>query len=94
MPWMKKMSILAGTVTELKDFFRSLDANGDGRLNHAKLKNAFEKLGSMAPALRALQALLHTDENGDGCISEHELDKLLEFAVKHGYVLILSKKQS
>ncbi|KAL3734825.1 hypothetical protein ACJRO7_024064 [Eucalyptus globulus] len=93
MSWMKKKSILAGTVTELQDFFRSFDANGDGRLNRAELKNVFEKLGSMAPALRALQALLLADENGDGCISEHELDKLLEFAVKHDHVVILPKKQ-
>ncbi|KAI3440346.1 uncharacterized protein J3R85_003674 [Psidium guajava] len=92
MSWMKKKRILMGTVPELKDFFRSLDANGDGRLDRAELKNAFEKLGATVPVLRELQALLYADENGDGCISEHELDKLVEFAAKHGYVVILSKK--
>ncbi|KAF7848790.1 hypothetical protein BT93_L1558 [Corymbia citriodora subsp. variegata] len=93
-PRMKKKSIIAGTVTELKDLLRSFDTNGDGRLNHTELKNAFEKLGSTAPQLRALQARLDADENGDGCINEHELNELLAFTVKHGHLVVLPEKRS
>ncbi|KAF7848792.1 hypothetical protein BT93_L1560 [Corymbia citriodora subsp. variegata] len=83
---------LADSFEKLKEVFRRSDANGDGRLNWAELKNAFQRLGVPAPRWRAILAIHHADENGDGCISEHELDALLQFCLEHGYIVVVPRK--
>ncbi|KAK3231404.1 hypothetical protein Dsin_003285 [Dipteronia sinensis] len=70
---------------QLKDKFKSFDTNKDGRLSKEELKNALESLGSSFPAWRTWRALRHADENGDGYISEDELDGLVKYIVKRGY---------
>lgn len=70
---------------QLKSWFTLFDANKDGRLSKEELKNALEGLGSTFPAWRAWRALRHADENGDGYISEEELDGLVKYIVKRGY---------
>ncbi|OWM80732.1 hypothetical protein CDL15_Pgr006762 [Punica granatum] len=69
----------------IKDHFRKFDQNGDGKLSLRELAMAFDRLGSTAPALRAIFAILKVDENHDGYISGHELDKLVEYVVERGY---------
>ncbi|KAF8024554.1 hypothetical protein BT93_F1658 [Corymbia citriodora subsp. variegata] len=88
----RKNPPLADTIANLKEFFRRCDANGDGRLNWAELKNVFQRLGVSASGWRAILALLHADENRDGCISEHELDVLLEYCLEHGYIVVVARK--
>ncbi|KAK2660318.1 hypothetical protein Ddye_006851 [Dipteronia dyeriana] len=69
----------------LKDFFRRFDKDEDRRLSKQELKNAFNSLGSRCPTWRATRALQHADANGNGYISDQELDGLVKYAAKHGY---------
>ncbi|KAL5777789.1 hypothetical protein ACOSP7_010715 [Xanthoceras sorbifolium] len=69
----------------LIDFFRRFDKDEDRRLTKQDLKDAFDSLGSRCPTWRAKRALQHADANGNGYISEQELDGLVKYAAKHGY---------
>ncbi|XP_021299254.1 probable calcium-binding protein CML10 [Herrania umbratica] len=66
---------------QLKEVFRRSDSNKDGRLSKEELKKAFNELGSRVPVFRTLAALHHADENGDGYVSEDELDAVVQYAV-------------
>ncbi|XVF60061.1 hypothetical protein PTKIN_Ptkin08bG0012700 [Pterospermum kingtungense] len=68
--------------------FRRFDDNRNGRLSRQELKNAFKSLGSRCPTCRALAALYHADENGDGYISEKEMNPLIQYALKCGYHVV------
>ncbi|KAL5777790.1 hypothetical protein ACOSP7_010716 [Xanthoceras sorbifolium] len=71
---------------KLEDFFRRFKTDDqDQRLSKQELKDAFDSLGSRFPAWRAKRALQHADTNGNGYISEQELDGLVKYAAKHGY---------
>ncbi|XVF13933.1 hypothetical protein REPUB_Repub09cG0012500 [Reevesia pubescens] len=72
---------------QLKDVFRSFDCDKDGRLSKEELKKAFNELGSRVPVFRTLAALHQADENGDGFISEDELEALVQYAVGLGYTV-------
>ncbi|XP_059453365.1 uncharacterized protein LOC132183914 [Corylus avellana] len=73
------------TEEVLRDIFKKYDANGDGRLSKAELKDAFRHLGSRMPGWRAGRVLHHADGNGDGFVSKEELSELVKYAKKHGY---------
>ncbi|OWM80731.1 probable calcium-binding protein CML28 [Punica granatum] len=95
--WMVYPRVLPKSITAavmqkktMKDYFRKFDCNGDGKLNQRELAMAFRQLGAMAPGLRALLAILKADENGDGYISEDELDKLVDYAIERGYYFNIS----
>ncbi|KAH7524689.1 hypothetical protein FEM48_Zijuj06G0146300 [Ziziphus jujuba var. spinosa] len=70
---------------ELKRILKAHDVDGDGWLSKNELKEAFRKLGSRFPALRAALALNHADANNDGYISDGELDQLVKYIVNHGF---------
>ncbi|OMP05569.1 Calcium-binding EF-hand [Corchorus olitorius] len=72
---------------QLRDIFKRFDCDKDGRLSKEELKKAFSELGSRVPAFRTLAALHHADENGDGFISEEELEALLQYALGLGYTI-------
>ena len=75
------------TEKQLRDTFQKYDRDGDGLLSKAELENAFKSLGSHMPNWRARRALHHADANGDKNISLEELDEVVKYAAKHGYVL-------
>ncbi|XVF60071.1 hypothetical protein PTKIN_Ptkin08bG0013800 [Pterospermum kingtungense] len=70
---------------QLISVFRRFDSNNDGRLSRQELKNAFSSLGSRFPSYRAFAALHQADKNGDGYISEEEMDELIRYALSCGY---------
>ncbi|KAH7523615.1 hypothetical protein FEM48_Zijuj06G0030700 [Ziziphus jujuba var. spinosa] len=76
------------TEAELKDVIRGCDRDGDGHLSRKDLEKACSVLGSAALARRAFRALQHADENGDGYIyldHNHQLEKLVKYALKQAY---------
>ncbi|KAK2660323.1 hypothetical protein Ddye_006856 [Dipteronia dyeriana] len=80
-----RTSIKALTEEELKILFKRFDTDRDGRLSKQELNDANNSLGSRFWAWRAWRVLCHADANGDGYISEHELDCLVKYCVKHAY---------
>ncbi|PKI50643.1 hypothetical protein CRG98_028955 [Punica granatum] len=78
-------SAASATDSKIKDYFMKFDTNRDGKLSKQELKMAFRGLGSRAPWLRALLVISRMDENRDGYISDHELNKLVEFIHQRGY---------
>ncbi|KAK1550406.1 hypothetical protein Q3G72_018436 [Acer saccharum] len=80
-----RTSIKALTEEQLKLLFMRFDTDGDRRLSKQELKDAFNSLGSRFSAWRAWRVLCHADANGDGYISDQELDGLVKYCVKHGY---------
>ncbi|KAK0576110.1 hypothetical protein LWI29_012098 [Acer saccharum] len=74
------------TKEQLKMTFWRYDTNRDRKLSRKELKEAFDYLGAYIPGWRAFRALNHADGNGDGYITEEEVDELINYAVKLGYL--------
>ncbi|KAK3231393.1 hypothetical protein Dsin_003274 [Dipteronia sinensis] len=75
------------TAEELRVAFWRYDTDRDGQLSRKELKEAFNYLGASIPGWRAHRALNHADKNGDGYISGKEVDELVNYAAKLGYVV-------
>ena len=73
------------TEEQLKGMFWRFDKNNDRRLSKQELKAAFKELGALIPAFRAYKGLHYADDNGDGYISDEEVDKLVKYAHQLGY---------
>ncbi|KAL7262118.1 hypothetical protein ACSBR1_000493 [Camellia fascicularis] len=66
---------------------KGMDKNGDGKLSKKELKDAFHDLGLKFSGWRAGRALRHADANGDGYISDEELNELVKYAKRWGFSL-------
>ncbi|GKC22759.1 putative calcium-binding protein CML10 [Tanacetum coccineum] len=64
------------------------DVNKDGKLSWDELKKAFSGLGVTWVRWTTDRALLKADDDEDGCISEKEMDKLIEFVIKRKLSLV------
>ncbi|KAF7139590.1 hypothetical protein RHSIM_Rhsim07G0228800 [Rhododendron simsii] len=65
---------------QLKGLLQRYDTNGDRRLSRKELKLAFRSLGMKHCGSRSRDAFRHADANGDGFITEEELNQLVKFA--------------
>lgn len=70
---------------QLKRVFKQKDVNSDGVLDKEELKKAFQQLGAVIPVWRVYRALDHVDGNGDGFISDDELEEVVKYSHKVGY---------
>ncbi|XP_038885760.1 probable calcium-binding protein CML36 [Benincasa hispida] len=70
------------TREEIREIFTGFDIDGDGFLNKNELTQAFGMVGSYAPLFKAHYAMVHADDDGDGLISESELNKLIDYVEK------------
>ncbi|KAK9946518.1 hypothetical protein M0R45_011981 [Rubus argutus] len=86
-PAANKKAPVPWTKEQVRDLFKSLDKNGNGKLSKEELKAAFRTLGSRWSSYRARRALRHVDANGDGFISNEELNDLVNYALERGYKL-------
>ncbi|KAG7943687.1 hypothetical protein I3843_15G055500 [Carya illinoinensis] len=66
---------------------KQCDIDHDNVYSKQEIKKAFESLGSKWPAIRTHLGLFHADANGDGCISEKEVDTLVKYIVGIGYTV-------
>lgn len=64
-------------VLIMRRVFMIHDDDRDGRLSRRELTEAFRHLGAWFPSCRASLALRHADTDGDGYISDHELNQLV-----------------
>ncbi|XVE55914.1 hypothetical protein DITRI_Ditri03aG0195300 [Diplodiscus trichospermus] len=83
----RKRAPVPYTKAQLKSIFKRFDTNKDGRLSKQELRNAFASLGSYLPGWRAVRGLHQADCDGDGYVSEDELDDLVKYALKCGYTI-------
>ncbi|KAI3686749.1 hypothetical protein L1987_80434 [Smallanthus sonchifolius] len=60
---------------EMLAFFKKYDVNKDGKLSWGELKRAFSELGVTWVTWTTDRALVKADEDGDGYISEREMDR-------------------
>ncbi|KAM0044064.1 putative EF-hand domain-containing protein [Helianthus debilis subsp. tardiflorus] len=72
---------------ELLAFFKKHDANKDGKLSWDEVRQAFSDLGASWVSLTTDRALLHADEDEDGYVSEGEMNKLIQFALKRKFTI-------
>ncbi|XP_057986495.1 calmodulin-like protein 7 [Hevea brasiliensis] len=72
---------------QVKGMLLRADSNGDGILSWQELKEGFKSLGAKVPRFRASMAFNIADENGDGCIDEKELEKVVKYASGLGYTI-------
>ncbi|PSS31419.1 Calcium-binding protein CML10 [Actinidia chinensis var. chinensis] len=72
---------------QLKAIFKKHDKNGDGRLCRKEVRGAFEELGACFPEWRAWRGLCNADANGDGFITEDELNGLVKYTMQLGYTI-------
>ncbi|KAA0060891.1 putative calcium-binding protein CML36 [Cucumis melo var. makuwa] len=67
------------TREEIKEIFVGFDIDGDGFLSKNEVMQAFGMMGSYSPLLKTHYAMACADEDGDGLISECELNKLIDY---------------
>ncbi|CAK9168715.1 unnamed protein product [Ilex paraguariensis] len=72
---------------QLKGLLKRYDINKDGKLSRKELKEAFRSLGLKFSGWRARRALHHADANGDGVISEEEMNELVKYASRWGFII-------
>ena len=73
---------LKADYDEVMSLFKRYDVNNDGKLSWEEVKAGFRRLQSRFPAYRAQRAFQMADKNGDGYISEAELDNLVKYALE------------
>lgn len=78
----KKAPKIKFSRSQIKEIFMEHDIDGDGCLSVSELIKAFSFLGSVIPLYKAHYGLAFADDDGDGLISEEELDKLVDYAEK------------
>ncbi|XVF39954.1 hypothetical protein PTKIN_Ptkin01aG0074300 [Pterospermum kingtungense] len=71
----------------IRDIFLACDLDDDKVLTKEEIKLAFNRLGSRNPAFRTWRAVQEADFNKDGSISMEELEELVAYAGKCGYVI-------
>ncbi|XP_076925665.1 uncharacterized protein LOC143588589 [Bidens hawaiensis] len=72
------------TKEQLKGMLRRLDTNGDGKISRRELRVGLKSLGLHFAGVRAIRALSHADANGDGVISDEEINELAKYVYKWG----------
>ncbi|KAK8492958.1 hypothetical protein V6N13_103476 [Hibiscus sabdariffa] len=78
----------AASKEQLRKVFFDCDIDDNTILTKEEIKNAFDRFGSAFPSFRASRALKRVDKNKDGRVSLEELDDLIDYAYKRGYINI------
>ncbi|KAL5847439.1 hypothetical protein ACOSQ3_010963 [Xanthoceras sorbifolium] len=82
-----KLTAAPQTEQLIRALFQRHDTDHNGFLDKAEVEKAFRELGSLLPSYRAYRGIKIADDNGDGFIDIHELQKLVQYAKKQGYTI-------
>ncbi|KAE8666458.1 putative Calcium-binding EF-hand family protein [Hibiscus syriacus] len=66
---------------EILSLFKRCDVDNNRKLSWEEVKAGFRALQSRFPAFRTQRAFKVADKNGDGFISEAELDELVDYVL-------------
>ncbi|KAI3709034.1 hypothetical protein L2E82_17486 [Cichorium intybus] len=82
--WCVRQIELPLTDDQLKGMLRRFDTNRDGKISRRELRVGLRSLGLHFTFIRAGRALHHADGNGDGVISDEEINELAKYVYKWG----------
>ncbi|KAL0430338.1 UNVERIFIED_CONTAM: hypothetical protein Sradi_0659800 [Sesamum radiatum] len=68
------------SVDDFKKWLMRFDADKDGRISRAELKEAIRSRGKWFSGRKSRHGMIEADADGDGYIDEHEINSLLDFA--------------
>lgn len=71
---------------DMKHLLLNLEQKKNVRLTKKEVKELFEGLGSRWSSFRAWRAMRYADDNGDGVSTHIEMNQLLMYCKKHGFV--------
>lgn len=71
---------------DLQNLLLNLEQRKNVRLTRNEVTELFNSLGSRWSSWRAWRAMRYADENGDGVITHNEMNQLLMYCKKHGFV--------
>lgn len=71
------------SMQEFKKWLKRFDADKDGRISREELREAIRATGGRFTRWKSKLGVRSADGNGDGFIDGHEIDNLVEFAMKH-----------
>ncbi|KAF8405042.1 hypothetical protein HHK36_009939 [Tetracentron sinense] len=73
---------IPGSNEGFRDWVKSIDTNGDGKISRQELQEAIRKLGLWFCGWRARRAFAHVDSDKNGFITEEEIAELEKYAIK------------
>ena len=76
---------------KFKEWIKSIDSNGDGKISRQELRAALKRLGFSCATLRSWLAVGRIDRNRNGLIdgdSEEEMKLFVEYMKKHWNIVV------
>ncbi|KAI3522129.1 hypothetical protein L1887_11608 [Cichorium endivia] len=75
------------TEDQLRSMIKRFDRNGDGKISRWELRIGLRSIGLRFAYFRSWSALRHADLNGDGVISDEEINELAKYVSKWGITI-------
>ncbi|KAL0908665.1 hypothetical protein M5K25_023170 [Dendrobium thyrsiflorum] len=78
------------TVQQFKDWLKSIDRDGDGKISRKELRDALRVLGMNCTRWKAWRALVHADLNHNKHIDgDDEVEELIKYARKRWGIVVI-----
>lgn len=68
------------TIEEFKEWLKTFDKDGDGRISRDELRSAIRSKGKRVSGWRCGRVIRQADSNRDGEVDEGEIENLVSFA--------------
>ncbi|KAF5792333.1 putative EF-hand domain-containing protein [Helianthus annuus] len=85
--WQLRPAELPLTEKQIEGLIRRFDADKDGKISRKELRVGLKGLGLRFAGFRAGRAVRYADADGDGYISDEEINELAKYVSKWGISL-------